>query len=95
MVAMPVLVLQDIIDIIFVIGSQAESTVLPLAFVIHRLCFTRLAFGLLLASLVASQIWVEVVVKCWEQLFKVSCQRELFQRIKCIRINVKVLKPVK
>jgi hypothetical protein len=52
MVAMPIFVLYNIIDVVFVIGSQAESAVFPLALVIHRLYLALLAFALLLASLI-------------------------------------------
>ena len=52
MVAMPILVLYNIIDVVFVIGSQAESAVFPFALVIHRLYLALLAFALLLASLI-------------------------------------------
>ena len=52
-VAVPILVLDYIIDVVFIISSQTEGTVLPLALVIHFLRLFR-GFALILGGMVAA-----------------------------------------
>jgi hypothetical protein len=84
MVTVPVLVFQDLVQVVLVIGPKAKSAEFTIAFVINVL-LSLLAFR--------RQIRVEIREKVGEKGSQLNCELKVAERIKVVRINVQLLQP--
>lgn len=94
MVAVPVLVLYDVINIVLVICPQTEGAELSLALVVTAFRIITLEFALLLAAKVATLAQVEVVVEGRQQHLEIGGERELPKWVKSVRVHVKLMEPL-
>lgn len=74
MMAVPILILYDVIDIVFVICPQAEGAELTLAFVVTAFRVKAFELTLFLAAMVAALARVEVIVEGWQQNLEIGGQ---------------------
>lgn len=79
MVAVPILVFHDIVDVVLIIGSETESAELTLALVVDALL-------LLLTH-------VQALIEVGEKSLKVSSELLLAVRVEHVGIDVKLLQP--
>jgi len=96
-VAMPVLVLHDFIDVVFIVGAQTERTELPLALIIN-VGAVIMSFSLSTALALTCLHWtcsslVKLGIQVWKQYFNVSGKLGLTEWVQLVRIDIKVLNP--
>jgi len=100
MMAVPIFVPYNIINVVFVIRSQTKGTKLSFTFILDSsflkwtfFSLTRLIVGIVFVLTRVKLTWVKYRIKIWEKLLRVSNKLRLAVRVQGVRVDILVLNP--
>ena len=102
MMAVPVLVPNNVIDVILVVSSKTKSAKLSFTFILNRSVLNWTSFGLARLTILTMLVlvrrrptltWVKNRVKVWEKLLRVCHKLRLAIRVQSVWINILILNP--